>query len=103
MSDSIPRLENCGRHLACNNQGQWFYINHGGTWQTFQGVDAANAVEYKARADAAEALLDDLLGWSVKQANWTIDWPSDHPISRARAFLAETAPKPVRLGDEEEG
>lgn len=57
MSDSIPRLENCGRYLACNNKGQWFYINHGGTWQTFQGFDAANAAEYKTRADEAEKFL----------------------------------------------
>ena len=57
----------------------------------------ANRAE--VRADAAEALLaevangdgiNDILLWAA--------W-----VRKARAFLAKTAPKPVRLGDEGEG
>ena len=62
MTETIPKLENCGRFLACNNKGEWFYINHGGIWQTFQGFDAANAANYKACADEAERLLVECTG-----------------------------------------
>ena len=33
----IPRLPNCGRYMAIDNNGQWHYLNHAGTWQAFQG------------------------------------------------------------------
>ena len=76
----------------------------------------ANKAE--GRADAAEALLRDLvegcpdcdgkgntytlgdaMEFGVSPGRDRIDCPR---CTDARAFLAETAPKPVRLGDEEE-
>ena len=58
MIENIPPLANCSRVWACNNKGQWFYINHGGTWQMFQGFDAAKDAEDSVRADEAETLLE---------------------------------------------
>jgi hypothetical protein len=34
---TIPRLDNCGVHIAQDNKGQWYYLNHADTWQTYQG------------------------------------------------------------------
>lgn len=31
---TLPKLPNTGTYLAKDNTGQWFYINHAGTWQT---------------------------------------------------------------------
>ena len=66
----------------------------------------------EARADAAEALLASLLeALSLGPLDVAAKYgPDAHPdeavidaAHKARAFLAETAPTPVRLGDEGEG
>lgn len=91
MSEHVPRLENCGRYLACNNKGQWFYINHGGTWQTFQGFDAANALSYKARADNAEGLLANCAKrlHAAIIASGSDEEFADIAVQEYRAFLAK--------------
>lgn len=38
---AIPRLPNCGRYTATDNNGQHYYLNHANTWQTFQGQQPA--------------------------------------------------------------
>ena len=49
---AIPRLANCGKYTATDNNGQHYYLNHANTWQTFQGqqpaaVDGAMATQGK--------------------------------------------------------
>jgi hypothetical protein len=38
---AIPRLANCGKYTATDNNGQHYYLNHANTWQTFQGQQPA--------------------------------------------------------------
>jgi hypothetical protein len=38
---AIPRLANCGKYTATDNNGQHYYLNHANTWQTFQGEQPA--------------------------------------------------------------
>lgn len=35
LMQGIPLLENCGRYYAQDNAGQWHYLNHARTWQTY--------------------------------------------------------------------
>lgn len=32
-AEKLPKLDNCGKYLAEDNNGQWHYVNHAGTWQ----------------------------------------------------------------------
>ena len=57
----------------------------------------------EARADAAETLLADARGLMSDSLRCLKKYPGADAMSvydQMRAFLAETAPKPVRLGDE---
>lgn len=47
----IPRMENCGRYLAEDNKGQWHYLNHANTWQTFQGPSTIEAAQRQGVKD----------------------------------------------------
>lgn len=37
MTETIPKLANCGRYLAQTNDGRWHYLNHAESWHSYQG------------------------------------------------------------------
>ena len=41
---AIPRLANCGKYTATDNNGQHYYLNHANTWQAFQGQQPATPI-----------------------------------------------------------
>ena len=61
------------------------------------------ATTNKVRADAAEVLLETMTDILESYAGKKVPKYVQSQVADARAFLAETAPKPVRLGDEGEG
>ncbi len=48
----LPKLANCGHYIAEDNTGQWHYINHANTWQTYPGPSTPLA---RSIADASPA------------------------------------------------
>jgi len=59
MSATIPNLANSGTYWARRNDGQWFYLNHAGTWQGFQGPPPNRDAEIAALKE----LLLEARGW----------------------------------------
>lgn len=63
----LPRLPNCGSHLAKDNTGKWHYINHAGMWQACPPPFAANNGDYIVRAVNAH---DDMIKALQDVVNW---------------------------------
>ena len=76
-----------------------------------EAVNDKRVQDAEARADTAEAVIQKIAKqWlPAELEEYTGDTDADYEagyvscVKEARAFLAETAPKPVRLGDEGEG
>lgn len=60
---AIPRLANCGKYTATDNNGQHYYLNHANTWQTFQGHQPAAVDEL---IEAAKCVVEDHTDYAAR-------------------------------------
>lgn len=76
QGDVLPKLANCGHYLAEDNTGQWHYINHANTWQSYPGPSTPEA-RAMLSASPSPPKADGSGEVNVKPLEWQQNWPSD--------------------------